>query len=955
MSDITTLRDETRAIIRDFQTIVKTLRNGCDNLGAKPAKSATSEAEAAEAKAAKLAKEVAAKAKESEGSKFNPPNPTSYLSAGVEEDRARELARPLIAERKVKRELKAKTEYRDGIGGCNEIYFDKQAEGICYAYAVISFIIKGLMHDILITSSHPRLLKIYDRMHKGERLLAADLAGGICKPVFDPGVWSIYNQLQPKMPKYPKLISSFDKGGHPVFMLASILLFAEYSKLHLLYKEIDSNNLTHDIITAPKSSDDSRIVTNYKETHYCDDLAAYWVKVQELISLDDEHYFIVNSFFNRANPRSYKNKCLPFPAHVTPAKEEIIDHANAYYDITHFFEQQELDQLRKYEILHLLVGGFIELCGKVNPEYGHELSWLLCDGKILVCDGNSRSCAGITDVGTFLRSYLDANLDGFNLIYVFTPVETRGHHQYELDFVKNLKSFELMKRSDYEQYRIDLSDLHQDHTHLLKNLEVWTVKSDDIPLYRGRINNTFRNGEGHITANVKVVAQPDGGPTSLVHLIFNLTPVTYEERIYGATEPMLIDARPTLQATELINTTTYGNRSTGKGLKGINNPNDMCYMIVVLQCLSNTPPLRDFVLKYNTDGKGDTMIAYFKEMLEEMWDNKSDPKNFESNILKFSQKCVESTDTNANGVEKMRRLAMTNFRQGATWQQVDSTEFLTYFLHTIVDETTGAVPTTMMDEYEAIADEARTESLKKGREADAAPSDPIKRQEADAAEEAFNDAVKNTDPQNLKSWIPCKNFDTDTDSITKIISTCIQSNLTCRSCNIMRKQIEPVHIISFPLSSKTKEHVLSNVISAFFEQEEFAANSADPVMCPKCNAYTDHYKTLLLSRLPPVLFLTLKRWYRDDAGNIQKMHDTVDVAENIHMKTLNGDSSDYKLIGILHHHGDVLNGSGGGHYTADCLNDGTWYIYNDSFVAKRSTPIPELKTNTCYMLVYQKQ
>lgn len=58
----------------------------------------------------------------------------------------------------------------------------------------------------------------------------------------------------------------------------------------------------------------------------------------------------------------------------------------------------------------------------------------------------------------------------------------------------------------------------------------------------------------------------------------------------------------------------------------------------------------------------------------------------------------------------------------------------------------------------------------------------------------------------------------------------------------------------------------------------------------------------------------------------------------------------YELVAIGHHDGDKGDG---GHYYADCRNniDDKWYRYDDSTVKQKP---PELKSTTCYILVYQK-
>lgn len=63
---------------------------------------------------------------------------------------------------------------------------------------------------------------------------------------------------------------------------------------------------------------------------------------------------------------------------------------------------------------------------------------------------------------------------------------------------------------------------------------------------------------------------------------------------------------------------------------------------------------------------------------------------------------------------------------------------------------------------------------------------------------------------------------------------------------------------------------------------------------------------------------------KDHVVNLKCPMDSFEVLKNAHPK-LDRERASYSLYAVINHHGAL----GGGHYTAYCLNNGAWFLYDD--------------------------
>ena len=105
-----------------------------------------------------------------------------------------------------------------------------------------------------------------------------------------------------------------------------------------------------------------------------------------------------------------------------------------------------------------------------------------------------------------------------------------------------------------------------------------------------------------------------------------------------------------------------------------------------------------------------------------------------------------------------------------------------------------------------------------------------------------------------------------------------------------------------------------------------------------------------------LLFIQLSRFENNAYGRTRKNNTSIDIPHNIDItkycdKSMITDNLfKYKLKGISNHHGSL----GGGHYTADSvsvIDNETWYHFDDSRVSKHSNS--SIDTSDAYILIYE--
>lgn len=137
---------------------------------------------------------------------------------------------------------------------------------------------------------------------------------------------------------------------------------------------------------------------------------------------------------------------------------------------------------------------------------------------------------------------------------------------------------------------------------------------------------------------------------------------------------------------------------------------------------------------------------------------------------------------------------------------------------------------------------------------------------------------------------------------------------------------EPFSVLNLSLP-ESNDISLLDCINLYCKREELLGDNQ--WFNDKTNKKEDVYRGIIFWSLPEVLIIGLKRW-GNNGGKITKNVDIpFDLDLSSFVKGYNATSYKYELYGVYNHWG----GSFGGHYTGNILNaNGKWYTFNDTNV-----------------------
>jgi ubiquitin carboxyl-terminal hydrolase 8 len=179
----------------------------------------------------------------------------------------------------------------------------------------------------------------------------------------------------------------------------------------------------------------------------------------------------------------------------------------------------------------------------------------------------------------------------------------------------------------------------------------------------------------------------------------------------------------------------------------------------------------------------------------------------------------------------------------------------------------------------------------------------------------------------------------------------IVSNITNETLSVSP---EPFSVISLSIPS-TPAPSLFDCFDLYCEPEHLNNKNGNAWYNDNTKQKEDVQRKICFWSLPTVLIIDLKRWHGHGTNNLRKSQQMVsapltDVDFSKYVKGYNPNSYVYDLFGVGNHGGGVM----GGHYTAYVKNaNGKWYIFND-------TQVGEIKEENIispqsYCLFYRKK
>ena len=203
----------------------------------------------------------------------------------------------------------------------------------------------------------------------------------------------------------------------------------------------------------------------------------------------------------------------------------------------------------------------------------------------------------------------------------------------------------------------------------------------------------------------------------------------------------------------------------------------------------------------------------------------------------------------------------------------------------------------------------------------------------------------------------------DNSIITETFCGQFANSLICESCKNKTKSFEDFWDISlsfrdtshkFDRNNKKTAYFLGEMIENYLKSEEINDRP-----CSKCENSKKTRKTLEITRFPNILILHLKRFYYKEFRKEKLSYFVKFPVKNLSFSISKGVGksvmTNYNLIGIIHHLGDLEHG----HYYSECLDheNKEWFQYNDDhvdYIKMVEEEYSKKGSDTAYILFYEK-
>ncbi|XP_049824599.1 ubiquitin carboxyl-terminal hydrolase 2 isoform X3 [Aethina tumida] len=339
------------------------------------------------------------------------------------------------------------------------------------------------------------------------------------------------------------------------------------------------------------------------------------------------------------------------------------------------------------------------------------------------------------------------------------------------------------------------------------------------------------------------------------------------------------------------------------GLNGLKNIGNTCFMNSVIQCLSNTRQLSeyvrrdDYVKDINTSissMKG-ALIRAFSHVIKELWSEDGSDRVVNTVALK-------------NQIQRFAPRFMG-------YAQQDAQEFLRYLLEGLHEDVNRVIekPKPILTEIDE------------------------KLSDAEKSSEAWNRYLR-----------------MDNSRILDLFVGQLKSTLKCTHCGHCSVTFDPFWDLSLPIPTRTGQLRLSQCLDSFTREETLDGD--EKPTCSKCKERRKCTKSFTIQKFPKILVIHLKRFSPTERFR-GKLSVTVDFPlEGLDMSNYAADSSSgsacrYNLYAVSNHSGTTYSG----HYTAYCRHpyNHSWYEYNDSRVS--STSPRSIVSGEAYVLFYEQE
>ena len=313
------------------------------------------------------------------------------------------------------------------------------------------------------------------------------------------------------------------------------------------------------------------------------------------------------------------------------------------------------------------------------------------------------------------------------------------------------------------------------------------------------------------------------------------------------------------------------NNYINKGLSGIVNFGNTCYMNSAIQCLSHTLLLTDLFLskKYlkKIEGKKEDLNINFSKnwysLMNGLWEDNCtvSPKSLFNLLKKISRSKnidISINESNQNDIHEFLILLLDLFHKSFREK---------YILYEL---------------------DVKDESL---------------------------------ESQSKSAWN--KFFEKDYSIINDIFYGQILTEIKdIETNNVYSNTFQPLCFFTLPVFENIKSNTLYDCFDEYLKREELYSHKVD---IEKEEKVINVYKEIKIFRFPKIMIIIFNRFN----NNNYKINTLIDFPEDLDLSKYNNNTKlGYELYSICNHYGSC----GGGHYTSYCKNNNKWYEFNDNSV-----------------------
>lgn len=411
-------------------------------------------------------------------------------------------------------------------------------------------------------------------------------------------------------------------------------------------------------------------------------------------------------------------------------------------------------------------------------------------------------------------------------------------------------------------------------------------------------------------------------------------------------------------------------KNTVRGLSGLNNQGNTCYMNSILQCLASLDIFRSWIF----DEKYYTHLQ--SNIINKLGEEKRKKMNLgENDKIVIQQKDVDEACEDTV-IHRLTELFKTMWKQNAKvtpksfkqtvggisplfrgYQQQDSQELLNLILDRIHEETKKEVKVM----FRNVPDHVTNYLTFKTKCAEIINNHltPIDEKER------YLEELKLFEKHNANSviisnaYVYWKKYIKNSHSIiTDLFTGIFLSRIMCKECGKVSGSFEAFTILQLPVNEDNDNLKLEDLINSFVKEEELSGQNQ--YFCEDCHKKVDAIKKIHIWEPPNILVVQLKRYNNNSLRTNHKNNSKVIFPiNNLNMKHYLSELHDvnhteYNLCAISEQRG-MLNF---GHYVAYCKNgiNNKWYEFDDDDVIHipDSELEKEIVTKNAYILFYTR-